>query len=267
MFIVIFFIVLALTNAINNKVKQIDQDSADSYEYDKQSIMIIVALFGVGLLLQLIIKSEWVVYPWLLLIYFVGALLGIIISNQLRMTAIDKKRESLSKVYEILQPLIDPKKAGLDFNNIPFELTYEKGKINGITVKIDEPTRFSDTLVTNCVAQMNKYLPECVWVSDIDFADRKCHFKGTNLPPWVAKYPGSIRPTSWIPIGVNGVGELGWNLGAKKKLMGRSLFKYEDGSNAGTVDVAKAPQAMVLGGTGGGKAIFIEQTVQIQNKK
>lgn len=248
MFIVIFIFVFSLITAINNKVKDVDQDSADSYEYDKQSMKIIGGIIGLAILLQIIIRPTWGVYPYFLIAYAVGSVLAIIISNQFRMKAIDQKREYMNKIYEILQPLIDPKKEGLDFNNIPFELGYEKGELNRITVPISEPGKFNDNMVTNCVAQMNKYLPTCVWISDVDFADRKCNFKGTKLPPWCANYPDDdLRPTSWMPLGVNGVGELGWNIGTKSKLMARSCFKYEDGSPAGTVDVAKAPQALVLG--------------------
>ena len=105
-------------------------------------------------------------------------------------------------------------------------------------------------------------------------------------------WPGTdYRPADWIPLGVSGMGEVGWNLGNPKDLghssyinkfpMGDSLeksqnanhkpkdgFKLPNGSwIAGTVESPSAPQAMTIGSSGGGKSVSLNQLVLVRDKK
>ena len=118
-------------------------------------------------------------------------------------------------------------------------------------------------LEKKCVDSWNKYLPDYEWVPEFDYAARECAFVGTPLPPHVARYPGSwLRPAEFIPIGLTGLGELAWVINSFKG-EGRSLYVYEDGKKAKTVDSPSAPQALVVGGTGGGKAIYVDQEIDV----
>ncbi|MBQ2174240.1 MAG: hypothetical protein II453_03900, partial [Alphaproteobacteria bacterium] len=66
----------------------------------------------------------------------------------------------------------------------------------------------------------------------------------------------------FIPIGLSGMGEVGWVINSYKN-PGKSNYVYEDGKSANTVDSPSAPQALVVGSTGGGKAIYVEQEVRL----
>jgi hypothetical protein len=173
-------------------------------------------------------------------------LLTMVILATVKKVIIEKQREELQQVFDVLVPVL-PKNAELDFNNPPFKLGYEKHQINRITIEIN-PNTFKETVATNLCLSLNRYLPNYEWMSEFDFAARECIFVGTPLPPRIAKYPGSwLRPAEFIPIGLSGLGEVSWTINSYKNA-GRSLYIYDDGKKAMTVDSPSAPQSLTVGG-------------------
>ncbi len=244
MYIFIFFIVIALSQWLTNKILDISDDNSVGYSYSKRDSLIIVGFLGLGIILQLIKlhnKPFWISC----LIYATSILMTMVILATIKKTIIEKQREELQQVFDVLEPVL-PKNTELDMNNPPFKLEYEKNKINKITISIN-PNTFKETVATNLCLSLNKYLPSYEWVNEFDFAARECAFVGTPLPPNVAKYQGSwLRPTEFIPIGLSGLGEVSWNLNNIKN-EGRSNYIYEDGKIAKTVDTPSAPQALCVG--------------------
>lgn len=254
---------------LNNKIKDVATENKDSYEFDNQSRLIIIGLFGLGVLLNFVIKYFESIYVFTLIAYSAITFTGIIIANQLRLQDIKNRRDDIVEVYTTLDKILKTKPEDIDFNNTPFELVYskqDKKKIEAIEVVIDNPAVFNDGNLTDAVYRLNQYMNYFQWVQIVDFPGRKCTFKGKKKPPDYAGWNGSdLRPWNWIPLGIGSNGEVAWNLGASKDAMGRSLFRYEDtGEIAGTTEISKAPQSLTLGSTGGGKAIQIDQIVRVK---
>jgi len=263
MFILTFFIFVAMSQYITNKILNISDDNTVGYAYSKRDSLIIMGILSLGIILQLIkLKGKifWIVVG----IYAFIILLTMVILAAIKKIIVEKQREELTQVFDVLAPVL-PKNTELDFNNPPFRLGYEKHQINRITIDIN-PNTFKETVAVNLCLSLNKYLPNYEWVNEFDFAARECIFVGTPLPPAVAKYKGSwLRPAEFIPIGLSGLGEVSWNINSFKDA-GKSNYVYEDGKIAKTVDTPSAPQALCVGSTGGGKSIYIEQEVEVKNE-
>lgn len=268
MFTVVYILILCITTTINNKANEISDENTDSYKFDKKAALSILALFLVSIGLNFLKRLDTKIYLAALVIYGIFCLLCFLIINSLRIQNIKKEREQLVQMFEILDCLLKTKDS-IDYNNVPFTINYDKGnkkQIDSIVVDMKNPDKFTDSALTQTVYNLNKFLPYRRWVSETDFPERTCTFIGTKLPPDLANFPGSdLRPWQWIPLGLGGQGEIGWNLGASKKEMGKSLYIYEDtGLPAQTTEIAKAPQALCVGSTGGGKAIFIDEFIKIK---
>ena len=244
MYILIFFILVAITQYITNKILNISDDNTVGYTYSKRDSLIILLLLAIGILLQCI-KLQGKVF-WISCGIFAGSILiTMIVLATIKKVIIEKQREELQQVFDVLTPVL-PKNIELDYNNPPFKLGYEKHQINRITIEIN-PNTFKDTVAINLCLSLNKYLPNYEWVNEFDFASRECIFIGTPLPPRVAKYKGSwLRPAEFIPIGLSGLGEVSWHINSFKDA-GRSNYVYEDGKLAKTVDTPSAPQALCVG--------------------
>lgn len=272
MFVLSFALILSVLIILNNKMKDVSSENNDSYQFDRNSVLIILGLFLLGLVLNFVMKAFPSKYFIVLGVYSVVCAAGIIIANQLRIQRIEERREDIREVYKALNKIFKVKPdEELDMNNIPFEIEYSKEdpkKISLIKIEIDNPDYFTDHILTDAVNRLNKFFNYYQWLQQVDFPDRTCMFIGQKKPPRLALFPGSdLRPWNWIPLGVGSNGEVGWNLGAKKNSMGKSLFKYEDtGELAGTTDISKAPQCLTLGSTGGGKAIAIDEIVEVRRE-
>ena len=261
MYLFIGILVLAVGQWLTNKCLNISDENTTSYLYSTKSSIVILALFGVGIGLSFT-KFTGTTFLFVCLGYGVIFLATMVMLGFIKNITITKQREELQKVFDVLAPVL-PKNAELDMNNPPFKLGYEKTKVNRITIEIN-PNTFKENVAVNLCLSLNKFLPDYEWINEFDFASRECSFVGTPLPPHVAKYMGSwLRPTELIPIGLSGKGEVSWKLSSCKN-DGRSLYMYEDGKKAKTVDIPSAPQALVVGGTGGGKAIYVEQEVDVE---
>lgn len=245
MYIILFFIVVAISQWITNKILNISDDNSIGYTYSKKDIIILIISFLVSIGLQFL-KLKGKTFLIVCAAYSLAVILTMIILAAVKKIQIEKQREELQQVFEILEPVL-PKGTELDLNNPPFKLGYEKNSINRITISIN-PNTFKDTVAINLCLSLNKYLPNYEWVNEFDFAARECSFVGTPLPPRVAKYQGSwLRPAEFIPIGLSGLGEVSWTINSIKNA-GRSLYIYDDGKKAKTIDSPSAPQALCVGG-------------------
>ena len=268
LFILIFILAFSFVTSINNKINKVSSDNQDSYSFDKKGSLVFIGFFILAIILNKVITYEK--YERVMLIslgiYFLIVVFVTIIINQIRISKINAKRESIDEIYRVIGTELNlyknKVKKEFDYNDIPFKLEYEKGELSRIEIEIIEDSNFADAKVMYAVKKLNDNFTHRRWVSNVDFPERKCTFIGQRLPPKLANYPGSdLRPWNWIPLGLGGNGEIGWNLGAKNKEMGRSQFVYENGEIAKNVDTPRAPQAMTLGATGGGKAIWIDQDI------
>lgn len=247
MFILTFFIVVALTQFITNKILKLSDENKISYSYSKRDGLIICGFLVIGVLLQFLLKVEGKMFFIVDGIYAAAILFTMIVLATMKKVVVEKQKEDMKKVFDVLGPAL-PKNAEFDINTLPFKLDYEDNKINKITMDIINPTTFKEDLAINICLSLNKYLPDYEWVPEFDYAARECAFVGTPLPPHVARYPGSwLRPAEFIPIGLTGLGELAWVINSFKG-EGRSLYVYDDGKKAKTVDSPSAPQALVVGG-------------------
>lgn len=246
MYIIIFFVVFAVTQFTTNRILKVNDENKISYSYSKRDGLIIFGLLVVGVLLQVFVKLQGKAFLIVCGTYGLAILLTMVILATMKRAVVEKQKEEMKKIFDVLVPVL-PKNAELDPNNPPFKLGYDGNKVNRVTIEIN-PNTFKETVAVNLCLSFNKYLPDYEWVNEFDFAARECAFVGTPLPPHVARYPGSwLRPAEFIPIGLSGLGELSWTINSFKG-EGRSLYEYEDGKKAKTVDSPSAPQALVVGG-------------------
>ncbi|MGM0197327.1 hypothetical protein [Enterococcus sp. AZ180] len=271
MFILAFFLALSAVTYANNKINEVDGGNADSYTFDRNGQAIIGVSFLLSIFLNFAVKKFFIgVYWWAILAYGIAVFLALFIANDRRINAIKKKKEKLEEVFNILDMITKPRGIGeIDFNNMPFELKFDplskkqiaRIEFNNIDYKIFE----NKMIIAQSINALNKFLPYKTWIVEVDLENRFAAFIGNKNNPTIAYYPGSeLRPHNWIPVGVNGLGELGWDLGADKKNLGRSQFEYEDtGEVAGTVNMVSAPHGLTVGSSGGGKAIWMDEIVEV----
>ena len=246
MYIIIFFVVLAIMQFTTNKILKLSNENKISYSYSKRDGLIIFGFLVAGIIMQLVLKVKGKTFLIVAGIYALAIVFTMIILATMKKVIVEKQKDEMKKIFDVLGPVL-PKNEEFDLNNLPFKVSYEGDKVNRVTIEIN-PNTFKETVAVNLCLSFNKYLPDYEWVNEFDFAARECAFVGTPLPPHVARYPGSwLRPTEFIPIGLTGLGELAWVINSFKG-EGRSLYVYEDGKKAKTVDSPSAPQALVVGG-------------------
>lgn len=247
MYILTFILVFALSQFVTNKLLKVSDENSISYTYSRRDGLVIFGFIVIGILLQVFAKFTEKTFWIILAIYAFLILMTMIVLATMKKVIVEKQKEDMKKVFDVLAPAL-PKNAEFDMNTLPFRLSYDGTKINRITMDIINPTTFKEDLAINICLSLNKYLPDYEWVPEFDYASRECSFVGTPLPPHVAKYPGSwLRPSELIPIGLTGLGEIGWVINSYKN-EGRSLYVYADGKRAKTVDSPSAPQALTVGG-------------------
>lgn len=269
---IIFVLVVSLSLYIANK----KMNTSESEINNIKDSLIYLSIFAASLTIDLVTSKLDINIPFIVyLAVMIAEIITCIVLNAKRENEIKKKHDLIKQVIRCLAPVRKNSKIDEDIDkhledeDLGFQLKYDtNGELDGIECEMEDPTRWTDDIITKIVFNLNKFIPTKQWVSHPDHPKLLCKFEGTKLPPKIAKYPGSfLRPNNYIPLGVNGVGELGWNLGAKSKEIGDSLFVYEDGTSAKTIIPAKAPQALVGGSTGGGKAIYLEQEVEIKSRE
>lgn len=277
MFILLGIIILTVFMYFSNRSLDVGIDNMDAFNFNKEESISYGLILLVGVILQ-VLQSAFILfftkYFWIIVgVYIFGSIIGMLVTFEGRKHKLTAKQEELEQVYEILQPVIDPKKKGLDYNDLPFELGYYKGELNKITIEY-APSNIGkkDDVYMNCVSQLNMFFPNFVWIGLPDGANRIYEFLGTPLPPKLANYKGSwLRPSAVIPVGLGGLGEVSWVLDSVKwSKVGRSQYQYEDGLIPELIEVPWAPQGLVSGSTGGGKSVtlgtIIKHCIQHNNE-
>lgn len=252
MFILIYFLVVALSQFITNKLLGISDDNEDSYSYNKKDSLILIILFIIGIILQILTKyiktiSKYTI--WFLLLYTLSILVVMLVFSTIKKHRVEKQREEISQVYEILQRMVDRKNEGLDFNNVPFKLGYKYGNINKIDVVV-EPTSFDEKILSMILQQLNAFLPTFTWGYELHLEERYMTFIGHDKPPNLARWPGSwLRHFRFMPVGISGKGEVAWQPDSvPKNRMGHSQYLDEKGNPIPTdTSLPKQPQGLVAG--------------------
>ena len=275
MFLLIFFLVMSISQYINNWMMQIDDSSEDAYYYGQRDSRYIALTFLLSIVLEVITRVNIpAIKPfiqnylgYITLGYGLTVLLLMILLSGLRKQDILKKREELLNVFQIVRPLItSAKDAEIDYNNPGFELEYKYGNVNKINVPV-EPTKFSsgvDKVLTPIVAQLNAFLPTYSWNYESHLEERYLTLVGSDKPPELARWPGSwLRHFRFMPVGISGKGEVAYQPDSvPKKEYGRSLYLNEKGDPIPTdTSLPTQPQALVCGATGGGKSVMIQNVI------
>lgn len=158
-------------------------------------------------------------------------------------------------VLQILQQFIKD----IDTSTVHVEM--KNGNPQFISFPID--TTYKDEITSALIQKLQKIYPTMTWDGNTHMDEFEVRIEGYPPAPWPATYPGSeFRSWQWIPLGLNHLGEVGWNLGAKNP--GRSSYLYDGKETAETIESASAPQGLILGSTGGGKAISLDQSVLVR---
>lgn len=230
MFIVIFFITVAMSQYIANKMLNIDNDNKDSYIFERKESLIIFIILLVGIILQLLSKiSIFNKLFWPLSgIYLCSSLITMMLVMSKKKARIEQVRVEITQIYEILQKLVDKKNEGLNFNKVPFELSYKYGYVQQIKVAV-EPTTFDDKILSMLLQQLNSFLPKFEWNYEPHLEERYILLVGSDKPPNLARWPGSwLRHFRYMPIGISGDGEVGWQPDViPKNRMGESQYLDE----------------------------------------
>lgn len=271
MIIISFFIILALTIEITNR-KNGAQNSEEILDFGKNGSLIVLLCIVASFIVEFVAKNFLKDFYYVILFIASGIFLMIlIIMNINREALIKKKHTQIVNTFQALTDIFGRVEIeDIDFENIPFQLEEDPktGNVNKIII---------DTSVHGCKANentiilaqysINKFFPELQWTSLVDYPKRELIFKGLPKPPNIAMYPGSdYRPTGWIPLGLSGEGEIGWNIAdPKSDQMGTSSYVNEEGKIPDPVNMPSAPQCLTLGSTGGGKSIWVNQIIEVKS--
>ena len=265
--VILTLLVFTLNLAISNK----RSDTKECEINDNRLYGIIVAaMVGISIIIDFA-ATKFSIPIFVYLILAIGETFYFIFENTKRENEIKKKHKEMKQIFQCLSPVLKlPKDEDFDLEgDYGFEMMYnENGELNRIECEMVDPEKWEDSAVTRIVMNLNKYMNTKKWTSQVDYPSLKCTFDGSELPPSMAKYPGSwLRPWNFIPLGIDGNHELGLNFGCKEKEVGESSFVYEDGRKAITKISPKIAQTLVCGSTGGGKAIVCYQNIVISGHK
>lgn len=253
MYIVIYFVVLGITTFVINKINDVEP-SDEFLKWNKRELIIIGILFLIAVVLQCI-DVLLPMFCWAIFAFF--ATIVLVYANKNREQDMQEYKKQIEQIYDSIDPLT-PRDEEVRYNDLPFRIKKEDTKINEIIVDHQNPSKHNDTNCTNVVYSLKNYFPYYDWQYSIDHPKQITTFIGQKLPPQIALWNGSDwRNSDFIPVGLGGAGEVGLKLANKEP--GQSSYVYEDGKIPGTVDLPSAPQYLVVGSTGGGKAIDVDQ--------
>lgn len=268
MIIFLFFMILLISVQITNK-KNEAQNSAEVLDFGRKDSLFIIMFLALAIIINMV-RGYLPKYNIVMVVYSGVFLMTMVILNKSREVKIKKKQQDIISVFEALSEIfgrVDV--SNIDFENIPFEIEYDSktGIVSNIVIDMSiEGGRFNENSIISAQYDINKRMPQFQWLSNADFPKRKLEFKGLQKPPTIAMYPGSdYRPTGWIPLGLSGEGEIGWNL-SNPEDKGSSSYILDNGAIPKTVKLPSAPQALTLGSTGGGKSIYTDQRIDIRKR-
>lgn len=263
MYVLIYFLAVSLSQYISNLTMNVTTDNEENFNYSTSDSLLLVGMLLVAVILQ-ILNSLFISYAmWIMLVYLVTCMGITLTMTALRKQRIEKTREEITQIYEILHSLVDKKGKGVDFNNVPFTLEHKYNTINRIDVTVD-PVSFDDKYLPEYLNQLNNFLSTYTWNYELRLEERKVSFIGYDKPPTVARWKGNwLRPTRFFSLGITGKGEFGW-LPDKvdKKRLGKSQFLDEMGNPLpADMELPTAPQGLVCGATGGGKSVAVQNII------
>lgn len=249
MYVLIYFLAVSLSQYISNLTMNVTTDNEENFNYSTSDSLLLVGMLLVAVILQ-ILNSLFINYAmWVMLVYLVTCMGITLTMTALRKQRIEKTREEITQIYEILHSLVDKKGKGVDFNNVPFTLEHKYNAINRIDVTVD-PVSFDDKYLPEYLNQLNNFLSTYTWNYELHLEERKVSFIGYDKPPTVARWKGNwLRPTRFFSLGITGKGEFGW-LPDKvdKKRLGKSQFLDEMGNPLpADMELPTAPQGLVCG--------------------
>lgn len=249
MYVLIYFLSVSLSQYISNITMDVTTDNEENFNYSRQDSLLLIGLFVVAIILQAVNNLIINYAIWVMLTYLLVSVSITLTLTTLRKQRIEKTREEITQIYEILHNLVDKKGKGVDFNNVPFTLEHKYNTINKIDVIVD-PITFDDKYLPEYLNQLNNFLSTYTWNYELHLEERKISFVGYDKPPTVARWKGSwLRPTRFFSLGITGKGEFGW-LPDKvdKKRLGKSQFLDEMGNPLpADMELPSAPQGLVCG--------------------
>lgn len=263
MYVLIYFLSVSLSQYISNITMDVTTDNEENFNYSRQDSLLLIGLFIVAIILQAVNNLIINYAVWVMLTYLLVSVSITLTLTTLRKQRIEKTREEITQIYEILHNLVDKKGKGVDFNNVPFTLEHKYNTINKIDVIVD-PITFDDKYLPEYLNQLNNFLSTYTWNYELHLEERKISFVGYDKPPTVARWKGSwLRPTRFFSLGITGKGEFGW-LPDKvdKKRLGKSQFLDEMGNPLpADMELPSAPQGLICGATGGGKSVAVQNII------
>lgn len=263
MYVLIYFLSVSLSQYISNITMDVTTDNEENFNYSRQDSLLLIGLFIVAIILQAVNNLIMNYAIWVMLTYLLVSVSITLTLTTLRKQRIEKTREEITQIYEILHNLVDKKGKGVDFNNVPFTLEHKYNTINKIDVIVD-PITFDDKYLPEYLNQLNNFLSTYTWNYELHLEERKISFVGYDKPPTVARWKGSwLRPTRFFSLGITGKGEFGW-LPDKvdKKRLGKSQFLDEMGNPLpADMELPSAPQGLICGATGGGKSVAVQNII------
>lgn len=252
MFILIYFIIVAISQFAANKILGISDEVEESYSFSKRDSIILAVLFLVGIIAQILVpkisplKSA---YWGIVLGYAVISLIIMMVFMTIKKSKVEEQRKEIQQVYEILQKMVDKKGEGLDYNKVPFKLGYKYGNINKIDVEV-EPTSFDEKVLSIILQQLNSFLPNFTWGYELHLEERYMTFVGNDKPPNMARWAGSwLKHFREMPLGISGKGEVSWVIDAvPKSRRYHSQYKDEKGNYIPEdTTLPRQPQSLISG--------------------
>lgn len=263
MYVLIYFLSVSLSQYISNITMDVTTDNEENFNYSRQDSLLLIGLFIVAIILQAVNNLIINYAIWVMLVYLLISVSITLTLTTLRKQRIEKTREEITQIYEILHNLVDKKGKGVDFNNVPFTLEHKYNTINKIDVIID-PITFDDKYLPEYLNQLNNFLSTYTWNYELHLEERKISFVGYDKPPTVARWKGSwLRPTRFFTLGITGKGEIAWMPDkVDKKKLGKSQFLDEMGNPLqADMELPPAPQGLICGATGGGKSVAVQNII------
>lgn len=263
MYVLIYFLSVSLSQYISNITMDVTTDNEENFNYSRQDSLLLIGLFIVAIILQAVNNLIINYALWVMLTYLLVSVSITLTLTTLRKQRIEKTREEITQIYEILHNLVDKKGKGVDFNNVPFTLEHKYNTINKIDVIVD-PITFDDKYLPEYLNQLNNFLSTYTWNYELHLEERKISFVGYDKPPTVARWQGSwLRPTRFFTLGITGKGEIAWMPDkVDKKRLGKSQFLDEMGNPLqADMELPPAPQGLICGATGGGKSVAVQNII------
>ena len=263
MYVLIYFLSVSLSQYISNITMDVTTDNEENFNYSRQDSLLLIGLFVVAIILQAVNNLIINYAIWVMLTYLLVSVSITLTLTTLRKQRIEKTREEITQIYEILHNLVDKKGKGVDFNNVPFTLEHKYNTINKIDVIVD-PITFDDKYLPEYLNQLNNFLSTYTWNYELHLEERKISFVGYDKPPTVARWQGSwLRPTRFFTLGITGKGEIAWMPDkVDKKKLGKSQFLDEMGNPLqADMELPAAPQGLICGATGGGKYVAVQNII------